>query len=97
MVEQIIPDAGKLVELAGELVRAIEDAGRGYSIRLTRLVDGEAEYTLNYRGQVTIHDSHEEASEYRDRLAEQEKVSAALGFLARAQPSSDTAKSEGEV
>lgn len=76
--------SGKLLELAAELVRAIEEAGRGYSIRLTRLVDDEAEYTLTYRGEQGICDSHEEASEHLQKLAECEKVEAALAFFARA-------------
>lgn len=83
------------VTQAEELVRRIEEAGRGYSIRLTRLVDDEAEYTMVYRGETTIHASNEDAHELRQRLAEQERVEAALDFLVATRIQSDAATIAG--
>jgi hypothetical protein len=69
-------------ELISELVAAIEEAGRGYSIRLTRLIDDEATYTLIYRDERHEFPSHEDASEYLACCARQEKIDAAERFLA---------------
>lgn len=71
------------VTQAEELVSAIENAGRGYSINLVRLVDGVATYELKYRGEITEHESHEAACEALDELARREKIAAATAFLAR--------------
>jgi len=69
-------------ELIAELVAAIEEAGRGYSILLTRLVDDDCTYTLIYRDERREFPSHEEASEYLACRARQEKIEAAERFLA---------------
>jgi hypothetical protein len=63
------------------LVAAIEDAGRGYSINLVRLVDGEATYELTYRGETTEHPSYSDASDALRKMARVEKVEAATAFL----------------
>ncbi|MBB4857001.1 hypothetical protein HNO88_000298 [Novosphingobium chloroacetimidivorans] len=78
MAEQseIEPDAEVMA-----LVHAIEDAGRGYNISLTKLVDGMTEYTMVYRGNTTVHDDIDDAHELRQRLAEQEKAEAAARIL----------------
>lgn len=78
-------DTGKLVLIddgaVERVVDAIEDAGRGYSINLVRLVDGEATYDLTYRGETTQHPSHADALEALHELARQEKITAALAAL----------------
>lgn len=78
------------------LVRAIEDAGRGYSIRLTKLVDDEATYTMTYRNEVTEHGSYEEAWDHLRDLATAEKREAARSAIAAiARTKSLTSTEEG--
>lgn len=68
-------------ERATTLVDAIENAGRGYSINLVRLVDGVSTYELKYRGQTTEHESYEEAHETLRASARQEKIDAAIAAI----------------
>lgn len=82
--------------LASELVDKIEEAGDGYSIRLTRLVDGEAEYTLFYDGVETTHSSHEEAADYFQSIIHKEKIEIAAEAIA-AWNTRPTSSAEDEV
>lgn len=48
-----------------EIARALEDADIGYSLRLTRLVDGVSEYTLTYDdGQMHIFEDIQDGYEH---------------------------------
>lgn len=65
------------------LVEAIDEAGRGYSINLTRLVDGVSTYELHYRGKVSEHECTDDAYAALREMALAEKVAAATDLLAR--------------
>ena len=66
---------------------AIEAASVGYSITLTKLVDGEAEYTATVDGQPPkIFPGHEEASEYVDGFRRTMKARAALAAMQQQAP-----------
>jgi hypothetical protein len=69
---------------------AIEAASVGYSITLTKLVDGEAEYTATVDGQPPkIFPGHEEASEYVDGFRRTMKARAALAAMQQQAPVAD--------
>lgn len=63
------------------MLSAIDSAGRGYSIRLTRLVDEVATYTLTYRDEQHEFDSHEDAHAALAEWSEQERREAVKQFL----------------
>lgn len=65
-----------------KLLDAVESAGKGYSICLTRLVDDESTYTLTYRGEGSEHGSYGDAKAALDILARDEKEKAAADFIA---------------
>lgn len=61
-----------------EIARAIEDADIGYSLRLTRLLDGVSEYTLTYDdGQTHIFEDIQDGYEHI-RVRRQEAQSRAV-------------------
>lgn len=68
---------------AAALVEAIEEAGRGYRIELTRLVDGVSTYELHYRDGVYEYDCTDDAYAALKEMARAEKITAANDFLAR--------------
>lgn len=68
-------------EAANLLVEIVQDAGFGYSINLTRLVDGAAEYTLTYNGDISVHPDTDEAYARLRQLQAEVKTDAALAFI----------------
>ncbi len=71
-------------DLRKAVARAIDSAELGYSIRLTRLVDGDATYELCIEGdEVIAFSSNEDAREY---LAQQVSAHKAQAALSAARP-----------
>ena len=66
-------------EMVERVARAIREADIGYSIRLTRLVDDEATYTLTRPGHEPMEfASHDEALEHVSALRDAERARAAI-------------------
>lgn len=70
-------------EMVERVARAIDEADVGYSINLTRLVDGVSTYTLRYHGLSDLLEfgSYDEASEHVRAARDERRARAAIEAL----------------
>jgi hypothetical protein len=73
-----LPDGFVEPGLIERVAHAIDEADCGYSINLTRLVDGEATYTAVVGGKTREFDCHEDASEWVGTFRRKAKALAAI-------------------
>jgi len=91
MVEQVIPDAGKLVELAAQAIYEAIDPHSGDTIATVI-------HNSDHLFWESAEDNDADLAKQLEAVKEICRVAAQAALdVARAQASSDTAKSEGEV
>jgi hypothetical protein len=84
-------------EMIEAVAQAVEDAEIGYSINLTRLVDGESTYTLRYQdGTPTLEfGSYDEASEHVGETRGERRARAVISALSSLPAIGEGSRAEG--